>query len=565
MSAESAVSTESAESPARDDWWRDAVVYQIYPRSFADANGDGEGDIAGVIGKLDYLRELGVDAIWLSPFYPSPLADGGYDVADYRAIDPRFGTMEQFDELVAQAHERGIKVIIDIVPNHTSDQHEWFKAALASVPGSPERARYIFHRGKGEHGELPPTNWLSNFGGSAWESCGDGWYYLHTFAKEQPDLNWDNPEVHEEFLGILRFWCGKGVDGFRIDVSHGLAKDLREPLRDRPDPTKQYPQAADGSDPMWDRDAVHDIYREWRELFNQYEPAKYAIGESWTPFNERVFQYAKQDELGAIFDFSLEKADWNRDAYRASIERTWEYAKTAETAPTWVLGNHDVPRIASRLGVPTGTDIEAWVTSNGTNPPIDPASAARRARAAALIMLGLPGTAFVYQGEELGLPEDFDLLPEELQDPIWERRQHAFKGRDGCRVPLPWTGDKDTAFGFNDSGRAWLPQPDWFADYAESSQENHDDSTLNLYRRAVAIRKRMIKHGADIYLEWLPDDVCGPDGFGWTLPSGMTVLTNFSSTRSIALPEHAVVLLESRCSGTVDRILPETTAWYRRA
>lgn len=307
MSAESAVSAESAESPARDDWWRDAVVYQIYPRSFADANGDGEGDIAGVIGKLDYLRELGVDAIWLSPFYPSPLADGGYDVADYRAIDPRFGTMEQFDELVAQAHERGIKVIIDIVPNHTSDQHEWFKAALASVPGSPERARYIFHRGKGEHGELPPTNWLSNFGGSAWEPCSDGWYYLHTFAKEQPDLNWDNPEVHEEFLGILRFWCGKGVDGFRIDVSHGLAKDLREPLRDRPDPTKQYPQAADGSDPMWDRDAVHDIYREWRELFNQYEPAKYAIGESWTPFNERVFQYAKQDELGAIFDFSLRK------------------------------------------------------------------------------------------------------------------------------------------------------------------------------------------------------------------------------------------------------------------
>jgi len=385
---------------------------------------------------------------------------------------------------------------------------------------------------------------------------------LDEYAKA---YGWDLPEVHEEFLGILRFWCGKGVDGFRVDVSHGLAKDLREPLRDRPDPTKQYPQAIDGSDPMWDRNAVHDIYREWRELFNQYEPAKYAIGESWTPFNERVFQYAKQDELGAIFDFSLEKADWNHDAYCASIERTWKCAKTAETSPTWVLGNHDVPRIASRLGVPTGTDIEAWVTSNGTNPPIDPASAARRARAAALIMLGLPGTAFVYQGEELGLPEDFDLLPEELQDPIWERRRYAFKGRDGCRVPLPWTEEKGKAFGFNDSGRAWLPQPDWFADYAESNQENHGDSTLNLYRRAVAIRKRMVKHGADIDLEWLSDDVCGPDGFGWTLPSGMTVLTNFSSTRSIALPEHTAVLLESRCSGTVDRVLPETTVWYRRA
>lgn len=306
MSVSSPVETTSfvtAESTA--DWWRDAVVYQIYPRSFADANGDGEGDLAGVIGKLDYLRKLGVDAIWLSPFYPSPLADGGYDVADYRAVDPRFGTMAQFDELVAHAHDAGINIIIDIVPNHTSDQHEWFQKALQAAPGSPERTRYVFQRGKGEHAELPPTNWLSNFGGSAWQPCGDGWYYLHTFAKEQPDLNWDNPEVREEFLDILRFWCDKGVDGFRIDVSHGLAKDLREPLRDRPDPTKMYPQAADGSDPMWDRDAVHDIYRGWRELFNEYQPAKYAVGESWTPFSDRVFQYARQDELGAIFDLSL--------------------------------------------------------------------------------------------------------------------------------------------------------------------------------------------------------------------------------------------------------------------
>lgn len=360
MSVSSPVETTSfVTAESTGDWWRDAVVYQIYPRSFADANGDGEGDLAGVIGKLDYLRKLGVDAIWLSPFYPSPLADGGYDVADYRAVDPRFGTMAQFDELVAHAHDAGINIIIDIVPNHTSDQHEWFQKALRAAPGSPERTRYVFQRGKGEHAELPPTNWLSNFGGSAWQPCGDGWYYLHTFAKEQPDLNWDNPEVREEFLDILRFWCDKGVDGFRIDVSHGLAKDLREPLRDRPDPTKMYPQAADGSDPMWDRDAVHDIYRGWRELFNEYQPAKYAVGESWTPFSDRVFQYARQDELGAIFDFSLEKAAWNRDEYRHTVERTRRYAIEAGTAPTWVLGNHDVPRIASRLGVPSGTDIEA--------------------------------------------------------------------------------------------------------------------------------------------------------------------------------------------------------------
>ncbi len=549
-----------------DDWWRDAVIYQIYPRSFADANGDGDGDLAGVIDRLDYLQDLGVDAIWLSPFYPSPLADGGYDVADYRAIDPRFGTMAQFDELIARAHGRGLRIIIDIVPNHTSDRHAWFQAALAAAPESPERARYVFRRGKGEHGELPPTNWLSNFGGSAWEPCGDGWYYLHTFAKEQPDLNWDNPEVHQEFLDILRFWCDKGVDGFRIDVSHGLAKDLREPLRDRPDPTKMYPQAADGSDPMWDRDAVHDIYREWRKLFGRYHPAKYAVGESWTPFSERVFQYARQDELGAIFDFSLEKAAWNRDEYRATIERTRRYAIMAGTAPTWVLGNHDVPRIASRLGIPSGTDIEAWVTSNGTEPAIEPVVAARRARAAALVMLGLPGTAFVYQGEELGLPEDFDLRSDELQDPIWERTLHTFKGRDGCRVPLPWTDVRDKAFGFNDSGNAWLPQPAWFAGYTVRSQDNDADSSLNLYRKAIALRKRMVERGGDVTLAWLDPGLCGDDGFGWKLPSGMTVLTNFSTTCAIALPEDAHVLLSSCADYGADaaatQVPPESTVWY---
>ncbi len=556
---------EFSETKSAADWWRDAVVYQIYPRSFADANGDGEGDLAGVIGKLDYLRKLGVDAIWLSPFYPSPLADGGYDVADYRAVDPRFGTMAQFDELVARSHEIGIKVIIDIVPNHTSDQHEWFRKALSSDPESPERARYVFHRGKGEHGEIPPTNWLSNFGGSAWEPCGDGWYYLHTFAKEQPDLNWDNPEVHAEFLDTLRFWCDKGVDGFRIDVSHGLAKDLREPLRDRTDPTKMYPQAADGSDPMWDRDAVHDIYREWRELFNQYQPAKYAVGESWTPSNERVFQYAKQDELGAIFDFSLEKAAWNRDEYRQTIERTRRYAIEAGTAPTWVLGNHDVPRIASRLGVPSGTDIEAWVTSDGKDPSIDPAAAARRARAAALIMLGLPGTAFVYQGEELGLPEDLDLRPEELQDPIWERNHHTFKGRDGCRVPLPWSDCREAAFGFNDSGKSWLPQPEWFADYAASSQDEAAGSSLNMYRKAITLRGKWVRRSGDTSLQWLDSGICGGDGFGWRLPSGMTVLCNFSAERALALPSDANVLLRSReddGSAEPGLVPPECTVWY---
>lgn len=546
-----------------NDWWRDAVVYQIYPRSFADSNGDGDGDLNGVTDRLDYLKELGVDAIWLSPFYPSPQADGGYDVADYCAVDPRFGDMADFDRLVAEAHARGIRVIIDIVPNHTSYLHPWFREAIAAEPGSPARDRYVFRRGRGEHGELPPTNWLSNFGGSAWEPCGDGWYYLHLFAREQPDLNWDNPEVRAEFLRVLRFWCDRGVDGFRIDVSHGLAKDLRDPLRDRPDPTVLGPQADNGSDPLWDRDEVHAIYRAWRRLFDEYMPAKYAIGESWHPFSPRIFQYARQDELGAVFDFSLQKAAWGRDIYREVIARTWDYARQAATAPTWVLGNHDVPRVASRIGLPVGADIDTWVTSDGTDPAVDPVAAQRRARAAALIMLGLPGTAFIYQGEELGLPEDFDLTPDQLRDPNWERSGHRFKGRDGCRVPLPWTAD-GPAFGFNDTGAAWLPQPDWYAGYAASAQDGVDGSILSLYRRAVGLRREWVARGADTAMTWL-DDPSEPQLLSWRLPSGLTVAVNCSADRGLPMPEHNRVLVSSaadwRDGDDPAELAPETAVW----
>ena len=546
-----------------NDWWRDAVVYQIYPRSFADSNGDGDGDLNGVTDRLDYLKELGVDAIWLSPFYPSALADGGYDVADYCAVDPRFGDMADFDRLVAEAHARGIRVIIDIVPNHTSYLHPWFREAIAAEPGSPARDRYVFRRGRGEHSELPPTNWLSNFGGSAWEPCGDGWYYLHLFAREQPDLNWDNPEVRAEFLRVLRFWCDRGVDGFRIDVSHGLAKDLCDPLRDRPDPTVLGPQADDGSDPLWDRDEVHAIYRAWRRLFDEYMPAKYAIGESWHPFSPRIFQYARQDELGAVFDFSLQKAAWGRDIYREVIARTWDYARQAATAPTWVLGNHDVPRVASRIGLPVGADIDTWVTSDGTDPAVDPVAAQRRARAAALIMLGLPGTAFIYQGEELGLPEDFDLTPDQLRDPNWERSGHRFKGRDGCRVPLPWTAD-GPAFGFNDTGAAWLPQPDWYAGYAASAQDGVDGSILSLYRRAVGLRREWVARGADTAMTWL-DDPSEPQLLSWRLPSGLTVAVNCSADRGLPMPEHNRVLVSSaadwRDGDDPAELAPETAVW----
>lgn len=290
----------------RADWWKQAVVYQIYPRSFKDVNGDGLGDIAGVTEKIGYLKDLGVDAIWLSPFYPSDLADGGYDVIDYRNVDPRLGTMDDFDRMAEAAHEAGMKVIVDIVPNHTADKHVLFQAALKAGKGSPERDRYIFRDGRGENGELPPNDWLSLFGGSAWERVEDGQWYLHIFAKEQPDVNWLNPDIHEEFKTTLRFWSDHGTDGFRIDVAHGLAKDLTSaPLEEL---GRRFPVhdslCHDGSHPLWDRPEVHEIYREWREVFNEYNPPRFAVGEAWC-VPEHQHLYASQDELGQVFKGQL--------------------------------------------------------------------------------------------------------------------------------------------------------------------------------------------------------------------------------------------------------------------
>ncbi len=418
-------------------WWRDAVVYQVYPRSFADGNGDGIGDFAGLIDRIPYLERLGVDAIWLSPFYPSALADGGYDVDDYRDVDPRIGTLDQFDEVVAAAHDAGIRVIVDIVPNHSSDRHEWFQAALAAGPGSPERDRYVFRDGLGEHGELPPSDWVSHFGGSAWTRVPDGQWYLHLFAPEQPDWNWEHDEVREDFHRTLRFWADRGVDGFRVDVAHALAKDLGEPLRSHPH-VNSMDIEIDGTNPLFDRDDVHEIYRGWRRVFDEYDPPRTAVAEAWVPVERRVL-YAKPDELGQAFEFDLVKADWDAAQFREVIVDSLERATAAGASSTWTFSNHDVVRHASRFGLPAGTDLNAWLLSDGTEPVEDVALGARRARAAVLLLLALPGSAYVYQGEELGLREVADLGRDDLEDPIWLRSQHTEKGRDGCRVPLPWT------------------------------------------------------------------------------------------------------------------------------
>jgi alpha-glucosidase len=526
-------------------------VYQVYPRSFQDSNGDGLGDLPGVTRRIPYLRELGVDAIWLSPFYPSPMADGGYDVADYRAVDPRLGTLDDFDTLVGAAHHAGLRVVVDIVPNHTSDQHAWFQEALASPPGSKARDRYIFRDGLGPGGETPPSNWQSVFGGGAWTRTArpdgtPGQWYLHLFATEQPDLNWANPEVRKEFLSILRFWADRNVDGFRVDVAHGLAKDLTEPFRAAV--PKEFDLPGDGSDPLFDRDDVHEIYRTWRRLLDSYTPPRAAIAEAWVPPSRAVL-YARPDELGQAFNFDLLRAPFKAAAFRKIIQANLARAAGSGASSTWVLSNHDVIRHASRYALPAGTDENAWLLSDGTISPPDNDLGLRRARAATLLLLALPGSAYLYQGEELGLPEVADLRGEDLQDPVWRRSSHTRKGRDGCRVPLPW---ETTAPGLGFSTTApHLPQPARFRELAVSVQEGASGSTLELYRTALRLR-RELQNGEEF--RWLPPGA--PDTLVFARHDGWVCAMNFG-TKPVPAPQGRVLVASRPLSG---HALPGQTA-----
>ncbi|RUQ98179.1 glycoside hydrolase family 13 protein [Labedella endophytica] len=517
----------ATETPRTDPaiWWRQAAVYQIYPRSFADANGDGLGDIPGIVSRADYLAELGVDAVWLSPFYPSALADGGYDVADYRNVDPRLGTLEDFDRMVAALHERGIKVIVDIVPNHSSDQHVWFQEALEAGRGSAARERYIFREGAGDNGELPPTDWGAAFGGPAWERVADGQWYLHSFATEQPDFNWDHPEVREDFLTTLRFWSDRGVDGFRIDVAHMLTKDLSEPLPSRAE-LEGMPQ--DGTHPLSDRDDVHEVYAEWRKVFNEYDPPRTAVAEAWVSSPERRARYASAEGLGQAFNFDLLVADFDATQFRSIITENLEQSASSGSSTTWVLSNHDVTRHATRYGLPAleGSPEKqgvAWVKAGGPADWVDRERGLRRARAATLLLLGLPGSTYLYQGEELGLHEVAQIPADQRQDPSFFRgADFDGLGRDGCRVPIPWTAS-GPSFGFG-TGDAHLPQPAWFAEYAADVEAADPDSTLSLYREALRLR-RLLQAGEQ--LEWT--ETGRDDVLSFARPNGWRVVTNFGT------------------------------------
>ncbi|WP_258069978.1 alpha-amylase family glycosyl hydrolase [Arthrobacter sp. SX1312] len=517
-------------------WWQDAVIYQVYPRSFADGDGDGVGDLSGLLTRLPYIASLGVDGIWMTPFQPSPQVDQGYDVSDYCGVDPLFGTMAQFDALLDAAHARGLRIFLDVVPNHCSSEHPLFKAAVAAGPGSPERA--MFHFVDGVDGDTPPNNWQSVFGGRAWSrvdpgSDADQQWYLHLFAPEQPDWNWRNPAVGDYFEGVLRFWFEKGVDGLRIDVAHALFK--AEGLTDSAgtgtvvDGLRSNPQVSD-------QEEVHEVYRRWRRVAASYSPERVLVGEvNLAP--HRAARYTRHDEMHQAFAFSFVKLGWDAAAW-AAVGTELEEARREHGAPlTWALENHDIVRSATRFG---GGE-----------------QGALRARAGLLAILGLPGGAYIYQGQELNLPE-VDVPLEARVDPMWTR---GGVSRDGARVPLPWTSASENAFGFSPPGSAspWLPVAAGWGSRSVEAHQAGEDSTLQLLRAALELRKQLTEQ-----------EILSPDDGGtWRVEDRSLLVCERGDRFLVAvamgdvparLPEGDVVLSSSPL--TAEGLLPpDAAAW----
>lgn len=537
-------------------WWRSAVIYQVYPRSFADADGDGMGDLPGVISRLPYLADLGVDALWLNPFYRSPQNDAGYDVADYREVDPRFGTTENAEHLIFAAHALGLRIIFDIVPNHTSSEHAWFAEALRTPPGTGIWNRYHCVRGRGANSQLPPNDWMSVFGGDGWTQIADpdsgapsGWWYLHLFDSTQPDLNWNDAEVRIEHEDVLRFWFDRGVDGFRIDVAHGLVK------------APNYPMSGEGPNvlgvvgevpvrPQWDQPGVHEVYRSWRAIADSYDPPRAFCGEVWVSTPEAHALYLRPDELHTAFNFHYLRTRWDAQQLREIIDHSLAVAGRVDAPCTWVLSNHDVWRHTTRL---------APVLEDGTH---DLEEGVLRARAATLAMLALPGSAYLYQGEELGLPEVLDIPDVFREDPVFHRTDGEALGRDGCRVPLPWSGT-EPSFGFSPGDASWLPQPSSWAALTVAAQSGIADSTLEMYRAALRLRHNESALG-DGPMQWLesPTDVVA-----FTRPGSPDVVCVMNlGTTATRWPTHELLLASDprvTHEGTEIVLPPSTAAWLR--
>lgn len=530
-------------------WWRHAVIYEIYPRSFADGDGDGTGDLAGARTRIPYLRDLGVDAVWFTPFYRSPLADGGYDIADYRAIDPRFGTLEDAEDFIREARAAGIRTIVDVVPNHVSYEHPWFREALAAEPGDPARDRFWFRPGLGPDGSERPTPWTGEFQGPTWTRTTNpdgapGEWYLHLFTPEQPDLNWNHPDVRAEHESVLRFWFDRGVAGIRIDSAALLVKDDTLPAAVPAD-------VAPGRHPYIDRDEIHDVYRAWRSVADSYDEPRVLVGEVWLPDTERFVRYLRPDEMHTAFNFDFMSRPWDASEIRDSITATLAAHATTDAPATWVLSNHDVTRPATRYG---RADSSFAFRAKRFGTPSDLALGVRRARAAALLTAALPGTLYVYQGDELGLPE-VELPPSRIQDPMHARSGGIDPGRDGCRVPLPWSGTVPP-FGFGPAGSTpWLPQPATWSAFTVEAQERDPASTLHLYRRAIELRRSEpgLARGAFAWVE------LGVDVLAFRRDDVLCVVNLGSDP--VALPD-ADVLLSSEA--IVDGVLPtDSAAWLR--
>ncbi|SCG65495.1 glycoside hydrolase family 13 protein [Micromonospora coxensis] len=540
--------TNPAPLTSDDDWWRSAVVYQVYVRSFADANGDGVGDLQGIRERLPYLRDLGVDALWLTPFYTSPQVDAGYDVADYRDVDPLFGSLTDFDAMITDAHALGLRIIVDLVPNHTSSKHPWFEAALAAAPGSPEREFYLFADGKGENGELPPNDWESIFGGPAWTRVPDGQWYLHLFDPAQPDLNWRHPQVRAEFEDVLRFWLDRGVDGFRIDVAHGMIKAEGLPdvgFNSMTTGQRQSELLGKGRLPYFDQDEVHDIYRAWRPILDSYPGGRMAVAEAWAETPQRLARYIGPDELHQAFSFDFLDATWSADSFRKVIDTALAESTIVGAPTTWVLSNHDRQRHVTRYG-----DGEVGL---------------RRARAAALLMLALPGCAYVYQGEELGLPEVLDIPDELRQDPAFLRTGES---RDGCRVPIPWSGEL-APYGFGPQGceLSWLPAPATWRALSVAAQTGVPGSTLELYRAALRIRREHpALAGTTGGVTWLETE---PGVLAFHRTDGATTLTCVVNISGAAVVVEGygrpLVASEELTEQGPGHVLPvDAAAWFER-
>ncbi|MEU6450746.1 glycoside hydrolase family 13 protein [Streptomyces sp. NPDC046979] len=593
----------------RHHWWRDAVIYQVYVRSFLDSTGDGVGDLAGVRAGLPYLRKLGVDGIWLSPFYPSPQHDHGYDVADYRGVDPLFGDLDEFDALVAAARRLGVRVLLDIVPNHCSSEHPWFREALAAEPGSPARARFHFADGRGPDGDEPPNNWHAMFGGPAWTRVTEangrpGQWYLHMFTPEQPDWNWRTPEVAAEFDRILRFWLDRGVDGFRIDVAAGLYK--HPDLPDSPDPEADA-RTRDSVNPLaWNQPEVHDVWRQWRAVCEEYAGRdgreRLLVGEVSVPSAREHARYVRPDELHQAFFFDLLGAPWDPDAFRKVISEAMQDIAGTGSTVTWVLNNHDQVRTVTRYGEPatdgsgrgpgaetppagrrhartlaapapdpstsSTRDRGRHTESTHLTPPGPPsgqtagsphqALGTARARAAALLMLALPGAAYIYQGEELGLPEVVDLPDDVLTDPIFRRTGSRARVRDGCRVPLPWSGQA-SPFGFTSgdgSAKPWLPQPEYFAEYATDRALADTRSFWHLYRDGLQLRGDLPQLGEGT-LRWLDTP---PGVLAFVRGDGLVCAVNFGTAPTPAPVPGTPLLSSGPCPA--GSLPGSTAAWW---